>query len=112
MVFVDRAEAGRKLAVRLEHLHGEQLVVLGLPRGGQPVAYEVAMALDAPLDIIVVRKLGVPFQPEVGMGAIGEGGVRIVNDEIVRLAFGRRSSYHGKIGSLCRKLRARKYALD
>jgi len=86
MVFVDRTEAGRKLAARLEYLRGEPLVVLGLPRGGVPVAYEVATALDAPLDIIVVRKLGVPFQPELGMGAIGEDGVRIVNDEVVRLA--------------------------
>ncbi|HEX7097465.1 MAG TPA: phosphoribosyltransferase family protein, partial [Acidimicrobiales bacterium] len=79
-------EAGRRLARRLEHLRGEDVVVLGLPRGGVPVAYEVAKALDAPLDVIVVRKLGVPFQPELAMGAIGEDGVRVVNDEIVRLA--------------------------
>jgi putative phosphoribosyl transferase len=70
----------------LEHLRGEQVVVLGLPRGGVPVACEVAIALGAPLDVIVVRKLGVPFQPELGMGAIGEDGVRIVNEEVVRSA--------------------------
>ena len=80
MVFADRADAGRRLAARLGHLRGEPVVVLGLPRGGVPVAFEVAPALDAPLDVIVVRKLGVPFQPELGMGAVGEGGVRIIND--------------------------------
>ena len=61
-------------------------MVLGLPRGGVPVAYEVAVALGAQLDIIVVRKLGVPFQPELGMGALGEGGVRVLNEEIMRRA--------------------------
>ena len=86
MAFIDRADAGRRLAARLQHLRGDQVVVLGLPRGGVPVAYEVARALDAPLDVIVVRKLGVPFQPELGMGAIGEGGVRIINEEVVSIA--------------------------
>lgn len=86
MLFTDRHDAGRRLAQRLGALRGEPVVVLGLPRGGVPVAAEVARALDAPLDVIVVRKLGVPFQPELGMGAIGEDGVRIVNEEIVRLA--------------------------
>lgn len=85
MVLLDRADAGRRLAARLQYLQGEPVVV-GLPRGGVPVAYEVAKALGAPLDVIVVRKVGVPFQPELGMGAIGEDGVRIVNDEVVRLA--------------------------
>jgi putative phosphoribosyl transferase len=85
MLFVDRVEAGRRLAARLEPLRSEPLVVLGLPRGGVPVACEVACALGAPLDVIVVRKLGVPFQPELAMGAIGEDGVRILNDEVVRL---------------------------
>lgn len=84
--FADRADAGRRLAGVLGHLRGRPLVVLGLPRGGVPVAFEVARALAAPLDVIVVRKLGVPFQPELGMGAIGEGGVRIVNREIVEMA--------------------------
>lgn len=86
MFFADRIDAGRRLAVRLAHLAGEPVVVLGLPRGGVPVAAQVARALDAPLDVLVVRKLGVPFQPELGMGAIGEDGVRIINDEIVRMA--------------------------
>ncbi|MGI5418933.1 phosphoribosyltransferase family protein [Actinomadura luteofluorescens] len=82
--FDDRADAGRRLAERLDGLRGQDAVVLGLPRGGVPVAFEVARELRAPLDVIVVRKLGVPFQPELAMGAIGEGGVLIVNDEIIR----------------------------
>lgn len=85
-IFRNRTEAGRQLAARLEHYRGERPVVLGLPRGGVPVAAEVAAALDAPLDVIVVRKLGVPFQPELGMGAIGEDGIRVLNEEVVRLA--------------------------
>jgi len=86
MFFADRVDAGRRLAARLERLRGEPVVVLGLPRGGVPVALEVARALGAPLDVIVVRKLGVPFQPELGMGAVGEDGVRVINREVVRLA--------------------------
>jgi putative phosphoribosyl transferase len=74
------------LAGRLSHLQGQDVVVLGLPRGGVPVAFEVAHALRAPLDVIVVRKLGVPFQSELAMGAIGEGGARVTNDEVVRMA--------------------------
>ena len=86
MPFVDRVEAGRRLAGALDHLRGRDVVVVGLPRGGVPVAFEVARALEVPLDVIVVRKLGVPFQPELGMGAIGEDGVRVINDEVVRMA--------------------------
>jgi putative phosphoribosyl transferase len=82
--FVDRVDAGRRLAERLGHLGGANVVVLGLPRGGVPVAAEVARALDAPLDVIVVRKLGVPFQPELAMGAVGEGGALVVNERVVR----------------------------
>ena len=82
--FADRHEAGRLLAAALGHLRGADVVVVGLPRGGVPVAYEVACALGAPLDVIVVRKLGVPSQPELAMGAIGEDGVRVVNDDVVR----------------------------
>jgi putative phosphoribosyl transferase len=83
MHFVDRQDAGRRLADKLGRLRGKDVVVLALPRGGVPVAAEVAAALDAPLDVIMVRKLGVPFQPELGMGAIGEGGVRVLNDEVL-----------------------------
>lgn len=86
MHFADRADAGRRLAERLHDLRHEALVVLGLPRGGVPVAFEVARALDAPMDVILVRKLGVPSQPELAMGALGEGGVRVINEETMRLA--------------------------
>jgi putative phosphoribosyl transferase len=86
MSFLDRSDAGRRLADRLLHLRGTDVVVLGLPRGGVPVAAEVARALGAPLDVILVRKLGVPVQPELGMGAIGEGGVKIINSEVVAIA--------------------------
>jgi putative phosphoribosyl transferase len=85
MPFLDRSDAGRRLAGQMLHLRGQDVVVLGLPRGGVPVAAEVARALGAPLDVILVRKLGVPVQPELGMGAIGEGGVRIINPEVVAI---------------------------
>jgi putative phosphoribosyl transferase len=85
MLFADRVDAGRRLAARLEHLRGQDVVVLGLPRGGVPVAFEVARLLGAPLDVIVVRKIGVPFQPELGMGAIGEDGIRIVDVGVMRM---------------------------
>jgi putative phosphoribosyl transferase len=83
VVFADRVDAGRQLAERLGHLRGDDVVVLGLPRGGVPVAAEVAKALDAPLDVIVVRKLGVPFQPELAMGAIGEGGACVFDVDVL-----------------------------
>jgi uncharacterized protein (TIGR00369 family) len=86
MRFRDRSDAGHRLARRLEFLRGADVVVLGLPRGGVPVAAEVARALGAPLDVIVVRKLGVPAQPELGLGAIGESGARVINSEVVRYA--------------------------
>jgi putative phosphoribosyl transferase len=81
--FRNRAEAGRRLAGALRHLAGRtDVLVLGLPRGGVPVAYEVANALGAPLDVFVVRKLGVPGHREVAFGAIASGGVRILTEEI------------------------------
>ena len=86
MSFANRVEGGQRLAARLSYLKGEDPVVLGLPRGGVPVALEVARGLAAPLDVILVRKLGVPFQPELAMGAIGEGGVRVLNPDVIRMA--------------------------
>ncbi|MEV4947788.1 phosphoribosyltransferase family protein [Streptomyces sp. NPDC053755] len=83
MYFTDRTDAGRQLAARLDHLKGRDVVILALPRGGVPVAAQVADALGAPLDVCLVRKLGAPFQPELAMGAIGEGGVRVVNDRVL-----------------------------
>ncbi|HEY5224062.1 MAG TPA: phosphoribosyltransferase family protein [Microbacteriaceae bacterium] len=82
MIFSDRIDAGRRLAERMLHLVGSDAIVLGLPRGGVPVGYEVAVALDLPLDVIVVRKLGVPWHEELAMGAIGEG-VRVLDDDTV-----------------------------
>lgn len=79
----DRVDAGRRLAEELKRFRAAQPIVLGLPRGGVPVAAEVARVLEAPLDIIVVRKLGVPLQPEFGMGAIAEHGARVINPEII-----------------------------
>jgi len=84
--FTNRADAGRRLGAALGSLRETDPIVLGLPRGGVPVAAEVAAALDAPLDVLVVRKLGLPFQPEVAMGAIGEGGVQVVNEGLIARA--------------------------
>jgi putative phosphoribosyl transferase len=83
--FQDRADAGRRLAGELGAYAGrDDVVVLGLPRGGVPVAAEVARAIGAPLDVFVVRKLGVPTAPEYAMGAIATGGVRVVNEDVVQ----------------------------
>lgn len=83
-LFVDRRDAGRQLAGRLLKYAGQSnLVVLGLPRGGVPVAYEVAKALGARLDVFVVRKVGLPHQPELAMGAIASGGIRVINRSVV-----------------------------
>ena len=84
MIFADRVEAGVRLAQALDCFRGPDVVVLGLPRGGVPVARQVADSLGVPLDVVVVRKLGAPSHPELAMGAIGEGGVRVVSPDIVR----------------------------
>lgn len=84
ILFADRRAAGRELARQLSEYAGRQdLLVLGLPRGGVPIAYEIAAALRAPLDVLVVRKLGTPGQEELAVGAIGSGGVLVLNDDIV-----------------------------
>jgi len=83
-LFSDRREAGRELGHRLAHYAGhEDVIVLGLPRGGVPVAYEVARMLRAPLDVFLVRKLGVPGQPELAMGAIASEGVRVLDRALI-----------------------------
>lgn len=82
-IFEDRADAGRQLGLRLDYLRGQDAVILGLPRGGVPVAFEVAAALGAPLDVIVVRKLGVPFEPELAMGAIGEDDASVLDHRVL-----------------------------
>lgn len=83
-IFRDRSEAGRALASALERYRNRgDVIVLGLPRGGIPVAYEVARSLPAPLDVFVVRKLGVPGREELAMGAIASGGIRVLNDDVM-----------------------------
>ncbi len=84
-MFRERHDAGRQLAAVATHLRGKRVVVLGLPRGGVPVALEVALALAAPLDVMMVRKLGVPQQPELAMGAIAEDGVQVLNADVIRM---------------------------
>lgn len=84
--FADRRDAGRQLADVVGALSLGDAVVLGLPRGGVPVAAEVARAIRAPLDVLVVRKLGLPHRPEVAMGAIGEDGAEVVNEDVVGMA--------------------------
>lgn len=84
--FKDRRDAGRKLAQKLSAYAGKpDILVLALPRGGVPVAYEVALALSAPLDVFIVRKLGLPGREELAMGAVASGGVRVLNGDIVRM---------------------------
>jgi putative phosphoribosyl transferase len=84
-VFNDRVEAGQVLAERLKHYADRpDVIVLALPRGGVPVAYEVAKALHAPMDVFIVRKLGIPGYEELAMGAVASGGARVLNDQVVR----------------------------
>ena len=83
MIFADRIEAGRRLAEALAHLDGEQVVVLGVPRGGVEVAAEVARARGWPLDIVIPRKVGAPMNPELGLGAIAPG-VRVLDERMIR----------------------------
>jgi putative phosphoribosyl transferase len=83
-VFEDRHDAGKALVPEIQRCDLKNPIILGLPRGGVPLAYEVAIALNAPLDTIVVRKLGAPFQPELAIGAIASGDVHVLNETIVR----------------------------
>lgn len=83
MRFRDRVDAGQQLAARLSDLSADDLIAVGLPRGGVPVAAQVALAFGIPLDVVLVRKLGVPFHPELAMGAIGEDDVRFIDHDTV-----------------------------
>lgn len=85
--FRDRSDAGRRLAAELrEHAHDPNAIVLALPRGGVPVGHEVASALGVPLEVFVVRKLGLPWHEELAMGALASGGVRVLDEDLIRLA--------------------------
>src|SRR5690349_21730572 len=83
-IFKDRADAGRRLGAKLLEYKDRNALVLALPRGGVPVGVEVAKALNASLDVFLVRKLGVPTQPELAFGAIASGGIQTLNDDVVR----------------------------
>jgi len=87
-IFEDRGDAGRALVQEVRNCNLEDPLILGLPRGGVPVAYEIARALGAELDTLIVRKLGAPFQPELAIGAIASGGIRVINDDVMALASG------------------------
>jgi predicted phosphoribosyltransferase len=102
--FLDRADAGHRLAKALAEYKGRHAVVLALPRGGVPVAAEVAAALDAPLDLILVRKIGVPYQPELAMGAVVDGLAPIVvrNEEVLRVS----GTTASEFDEVCEKERA------
>src|SRR5688500_7791485 len=82
--FEGRADAGRRLGGRLSRFKYERTVVFALPRGGVPVGYEISRAREAPLDVLISRKLGAPEQPEFGIGAVAAGGVRVLNQDVVR----------------------------
>ena len=86
-VFEDRRSAGRALVPEVQRCKLKDPIILGLPRGGVPLAFEIAVALHAPLDTIVVRKLGVPSQPELAFGAIASGGIRVINDDVIESLF-------------------------
>src|SRR5256885_17134058 len=84
MLFQNRTDAGQQLAAKIKaYANRSDVLILALPRGGVPVAYEVAEALNAPLDVFLVRKLGLPGQEELAMGAIASGGIRVLNDDVV-----------------------------
>lgn len=82
-LFDDRRDAGRQLAARLHAYHDGETVVIGLPRGGVEVAYEIAQALEAPLDVIVARKIGAPAQPELGIGAVAPRGITLLDERLI-----------------------------
>lgn len=96
MPFLNRSEAGRRLADMLQRYESDEVVILALPRGGVPVAAEVAHRLSAPLDVLLVRKIGLPLQPELAMGAVVDGSAPVVvrNEEVIRLAGVSEAQFH------------------
>lgn len=107
MPFADRRSAGRELGHAVADLKPASPVVLGLPRGGVPVAFEVADRLDCPLDVLVVRKIGLPYQRELAMGSVGEGGIVIRNDDVIALAGIDEPAFNRVLESEQRELEAR-----
>lgn len=111
MIFRDRSDAGKYLAEKLQKYKGRaDVLVLALPRGGVPVGYEVAKELDVPLDIFLVRKLGVPGHEELALGAIATGGVRVLNDEVVHYLHIRRQLIDAIAARELKELRRREVA--
>jgi predicted phosphoribosyltransferase len=108
--FHDRADAGRELACALSHRRRSDAVVLGLARGGVPIAYEIARAIGLPLDVLTVRKLGLPGQPELAMGAIASGDVVVWNEEVIRAARLRRATLERVAASAAAELTRRERA--
>ncbi|MEY5018931.1 MAG: hypothetical protein RLZ22_19 [Verrucomicrobiota bacterium] len=109
--YKDRFEAGRLLADELvEYANDKNVIVLGLPRGGVPVASEVAKKIHVPLDVMVVRKLGVPGWEELAMGAIASGGVRVLNDEVIRSLHISQKALENEIGIELKELHRRELA--
>jgi putative phosphoribosyl transferase len=104
IIFKDRRDAGRQLAEQLERFRSERPVVVGIPRGGVPVAAEVARALGAPLDVAVVRKIGAPQNPEFAIGALAEGGVHVLNAKAVRATRLSEAALHALIEGVEREL--------
>jgi putative phosphoribosyl transferase len=98
MMFHDRKDAGERLAARLLHLKDKQPVVLALPRGGVAIGFEIARLLGAPLDIVLVRKIGVPWQPELALGAVGENGAVVLNDSVVAASGMRQDEVEALVG--------------
>ncbi|HEY5641408.1 MAG TPA: phosphoribosyltransferase [Woeseiaceae bacterium] len=96
-IFDDRRDAGRALVAEIQRRELDDPLILGLPRGGVPVAFEIATALDAELDTLVVRKLGAPFQPELALGAIASGGIKVLNEDVLNRASGLNDSVLTKI---------------
>ena len=107
MEFVDRRDAGRRLAAQLEPLRAERPIVMALPRGGVPVALEVARALEAPLEILAVRKLGAPGNPELGIGAIAEDGTVVLDRDLAQRVGMTRRLLEATIDAEVRELRRR-----
>jgi putative phosphoribosyl transferase len=111
MSFTDRCDAGRRLARALSGYRDQRPVILALPRGGVPVAAEIAAALHAPLDLILVRKVGVPFQPELAMGAVVDGGVPIVvrNEDVIQLSGIRESEFKARCDAELAEIERRRH---
>ena len=107
MEFVDRRDAGRRLAAQLEPFRLERPIVIALPRGGVPVAFEVARSLEAPLEILAVRKLGAPGNPELGVGAIAEDGTAVLDRDLARRVGMTRRMLEATIDAEVRELRRR-----